>query len=232
MAQQGLNMQKGYTLIEISIVVIVIALITTSIFVGKDLLFTAKIRKDIASITEYKSAINTFELKYNGLPGDIKDAAEIFDLCRIYPAAMLEGVNSNGEFASDLGIPGNRIAGLETNDKISFFTNSFGDFSCNGDGDGIWRPTEAFYEPFNVFFLLEQAGLVKGSYSPFANYSPKLASTDQLITPYYLENYNFLFNGLNQSNVFVFSSLSVFDTLDLLSQILNPPSVEPRESAE
>ncbi len=197
--------------------VIVIGLITTSIFVGKDLLFTAKIREDISSIIKYKTAVNTFELKYSGLPGDIKDSDEIFNMCKIYQAAMVEGVNSNGEFSSDMGITGNRIAGLETNDKISFFNDTFGAFSCNGNGDGKLAPDTGYtYEIYNVFFLLEQAGLVKGSYSPFEDFSPALESSNQYIFSIFIPNNIDIFNGILDTNAMVFQSSSGSELLNLL----------------
>jgi prepilin-type N-terminal cleavage/methylation domain-containing protein len=68
---------EGFTLIELSIVLVVIGLIIGAIFVGRDLIHAAELRATISQIEKLKSAVNTFKLKYNALPGDMRasDAA-------------------------------------------------------------------------------------------------------------------------------------------------------------
>jgi len=62
---------QGFTLIELSIVLIVIGLIVGAIFVGRDLIHAAVIRAQLFQIEKYKSAVHTFKTKYNVLPGDL-----------------------------------------------------------------------------------------------------------------------------------------------------------------
>lgn len=66
--------QSGFTLLELSIVLVIIGLITGSILVGNDLINTATLRAQISQIEKYNTAVTTFRLKYNALPGDIADA--------------------------------------------------------------------------------------------------------------------------------------------------------------
>ena len=61
---------KGFTLIELSIVLVVIGLIIGGILVGQDLIQAAETRSQITQIEKYNAAVNTFRLKYNCLPGD------------------------------------------------------------------------------------------------------------------------------------------------------------------
>src|SRR5579872_3532957 len=64
--------QSGFTLIEISIVLIVIGLLVGGILTGLDLINTAAQSAQIAQIQKYQTAVNLFQIKYNGyLPGDI-----------------------------------------------------------------------------------------------------------------------------------------------------------------
>ena len=68
------NLQRrrlGFTLIELSIVLVIIGLITGGILVGNDLVAAAKIRSTVSQIESYNTATRTFQLKYGGLPGDI-----------------------------------------------------------------------------------------------------------------------------------------------------------------
>jgi len=61
----------GFTLIELSIVMVIIGLIIGGVLVGNDLIEAAKIRSQITQIQKYHTAVNTFKLKYDYLPGDI-----------------------------------------------------------------------------------------------------------------------------------------------------------------
>lgn len=63
----------GFTLIELSIVLVIIGLIVGGVIFGKDLINSAKIRSQVSQIERYQSAVNTFKLKYGYLPGDISD---------------------------------------------------------------------------------------------------------------------------------------------------------------
>jgi len=64
---------RGFTLIEVSIVLVIIALIIAGILVGQDMINAAATRQQIAQIDKYNSAVHTFQSKYGGLPGDLAD---------------------------------------------------------------------------------------------------------------------------------------------------------------
>lgn len=73
------NMKQGFTLVEVSIVIVIIGLIAGSILVGRDLIRSASIRAQISQIEQLNTAVNTFKNKYDYLPGDIPatDAANL-----------------------------------------------------------------------------------------------------------------------------------------------------------
>jgi prepilin-type N-terminal cleavage/methylation domain-containing protein len=71
MTHRGRN---GFTLIEISIVLVIIGLIVGGVLVGHDLIKAADVRSQIAQIEQYQTAVNTFRAKYNCIPGDCIDA--------------------------------------------------------------------------------------------------------------------------------------------------------------
>lgn len=62
---------QGFTLIELSIVLVIIGLIVGGVLVGQDLIKAAEVRSTIAQYEKYNTAINTFRTKYNGIPGDL-----------------------------------------------------------------------------------------------------------------------------------------------------------------
>jgi prepilin-type N-terminal cleavage/methylation domain-containing protein len=64
---------KGFTLIEMAVVLVIIGLIVGGVLVGQDLIRAAGVRATISQVEKYNTAANTFREKYNYLPGDIKD---------------------------------------------------------------------------------------------------------------------------------------------------------------
>ena len=64
--------QRAFTLIELSIVLVVIGLLVGGVLVGRDLINASAVRSQTSQIERYQSAVNTFRGKYNNyLPGDI-----------------------------------------------------------------------------------------------------------------------------------------------------------------
>ena len=62
---------SGFTLIELSIVLVIIGLIVSGILVGQDLIKNAEVRAQISQIEKYDQAVNTFKAKFNAIPGDM-----------------------------------------------------------------------------------------------------------------------------------------------------------------
>src|ERR1700722_13612838 len=83
-------LKAGFTLIELSIVLVIIGLIIGGVLVGRELISAAQIRAQISQIEKYNSAANTFRGKYGYLPGDIPD-----------PAAKQYGFATRGTLAGE-----------------------------------------------------------------------------------------------------------------------------------
>jgi len=84
------NKHSGFTLIELSIVLIIISLIVGGIIGGKGLMKSAEIKHAISNIASIKTAINTFQDQYDSLPGDMIDATSYW--------ANTNNGNGNGKY--------------------------------------------------------------------------------------------------------------------------------------
>ena len=63
--------KSGFTLIELSIVLVIIGLIVGGILVGQDLIKSAEMRNLASQLRQYQVATSTFRGKYNEIPGDM-----------------------------------------------------------------------------------------------------------------------------------------------------------------
>ena len=65
---------EGFTLIELSIVLVIIGLIVGGVLVGQDLIQASKERALVTEKEQFEQGVFAFKLKYNALPGDLPTA--------------------------------------------------------------------------------------------------------------------------------------------------------------
>jgi prepilin-type N-terminal cleavage/methylation domain-containing protein len=73
--------KKGFTLIELSIVIVIIGLIIAGVVGGQSLVNAAKLRTLIVELREHEVVVNAFKLEYRYLPGDIPNANDYWPGC-------------------------------------------------------------------------------------------------------------------------------------------------------
>lgn len=88
--------KRGFTLIELSIVIVIIGLIVGGILVGRDLILSSEMRSQISQLNKLDTALHTFKLKYLALAGDIADATT-FGLTTNCTAIWGNGGDGNGD---------------------------------------------------------------------------------------------------------------------------------------
>jgi prepilin-type N-terminal cleavage/methylation domain-containing protein len=132
-------MKKGFTLVELAIVVIIIGLLVAGTLAGQELIRQAQTKSMLNQIKSYNQAAVIFRTKYGHLPGDLPNA-------------------------SDFGINLNSNREENTADTLSDATNST--HLGNGDGDGRlvdgWGGN-SFYgsEMANFWLHLSNSGFIK-----------------------------------------------------------------------
>jgi len=104
--------QSGFTLLELSLVLLIIGLIMAGILVGQSVVRTARIRNATGDLARYTQAFNNFRDKYKALPGDF------------YNARNFWGTDSGGCPNASTGLP------------ATPYSAALQQATCNGNGDG------------------------------------------------------------------------------------------------
>ncbi len=130
---------KGFSLLELSIVLVIIGLIAGGIVAGSSMIRAAELRAAITELQQYKTAINTFRDKYLGLPGDLKNAGAFWE----YPSS------------SASNCPTTAGTSTETCDG-------------NGDGSIDSGSAAQFSEEYMFWQHLANAGLINGTFTGMA----------------------------------------------------------------
>ncbi len=129
------RLQSGFSLVELSIVLVILGLLTGGILGGQALIRAAELRAVSTEYSRWVTATQTFRDKYFALPGDMTNATAFWGIA----------------------------AGSTGNDATCRNTVQTGLATCNGDGDGQLHHSE--YDPYLFWKHLTNAGLIEGSFS-------------------------------------------------------------------
>lgn len=69
---------RGFSLVELSIVLVILGLLTGGILSGQSLIRAAELRSVGTQATQFMAAVHSFRDKYMALPGDFKDATKFW----------------------------------------------------------------------------------------------------------------------------------------------------------
>jgi len=130
----------AFTLVEISIVIVIIALIIGAVMTGTNLLRSASLQSIMTDKNRYQKAIEAFRDRYHALPGDYSGATNLWG-----------AANSNPTPCAQLT------------------TASTTKATCDGNGnDSIYENVAASYyghERFRMWQHLANAELIEGQYA-------------------------------------------------------------------
>jgi type II secretory pathway pseudopilin PulG len=126
----------GFTLVELSIIVVIIGILIAGIATGKSLILQGELNSSIKELQSLKAIISSFQTRYDFLPGDVTNATNY------WPNATTSNGNGNGFIDSTLALledtyvfqhlslsgmlPGNFFGGIPSGaTRFVFGINSF-----------------------------------------------------------------------------------------------------------
>ena len=141
-------MKRGFSLVELSIVLVILGLLTGGILAGQSLIRAAELRSFNTEITRYITAMGSFRDKYFALPGDMPNATKFWPAAHGTPANCKTTSNASATCDGDgngmvqQSAPGSyepfrfwqhlALAGLIEGSYIGVGANSITDYSQPG----------------------------------------------------------------------------------------------------
>ena len=102
MSNTKCSRKRGFTLVELSIVIIIIGLLIAGIAAGDSLIRQAALSSVITDLTNFRTDIIIFKDKYSGLPGDLPNAYAWFGAsCGTNDTGQTTSCNGNGDGSID-----------------------------------------------------------------------------------------------------------------------------------
>ena len=89
--------EKGFTLVELAVVMIIIGLLIGGVLKGQELIKNAKVTSTISQVKSLDAAASTFQDIYAGLPGDLLNPGARMPNCTGTPCVPTAGTQGNGE---------------------------------------------------------------------------------------------------------------------------------------
>jgi prepilin-type N-terminal cleavage/methylation domain-containing protein len=166
---------KGFTLVELSIVLVIVGLLIATITAGQRMIYTSKIHNQVSDLRRYKIAIQQFKIIYDYLPGDMPNASSYWTSCVTVGASSCDG-NGDGLLKA--------AAYSSENDETEGF-RGWQHLSLSGliDEQYTALPIDEISEGVNLpYFVLDKAGSIglretvmevglKGTYDVTSDYA-------------------------------------------------------------
>ena len=130
--------RQAFSLVELSIVLVILGLLVGGVLSGQALIHAAELRAVTEEYQRYTTAIQTFRGKYFFYPGDMVNAVKFWGAAA---GGTADGFDSTCQNVT---------------------TPAVGTETCNGDGDGVMAADLS--EPWRAWQQLANAGLIEGKY--------------------------------------------------------------------
>ena len=102
--RKNIDIMRGFTLIEIAIVLVIMSLIVASITIGTKIIHVSKVSSVITDAQKIETSMSSFETKYNMLPGDMSHAQRYWPQCLDFGGGNTCNGDGDGDIESGAGV--------------------------------------------------------------------------------------------------------------------------------
>jgi prepilin-type N-terminal cleavage/methylation domain-containing protein len=134
--------RHGFSLVELSIVLVIIGLLVGGVLSAQSLIRSAEMRNTVGELSRYQEAYGNFRKKYQSVPGDMSDATRIWGI----------------------------RAGSTGNDNACRRATGIYTGTCNGNGDNMIDETSGvnpntIFERYLFWQHLALSGMIEGRFT-------------------------------------------------------------------
>lgn len=101
--------QHGFSLIELSVVLVILGLLAGGAIMSQNLIRNAELRNTLAELDRYSKGYSYFRSKYNSVPGDMFDAADTWGIRAGSTGSDATCRNTKGSYSGTCNGTGNNL---------------------------------------------------------------------------------------------------------------------------
>ena len=137
----------GFTLVELSIVLVILGLLVGGVLTGQSLIRAAELRSVTTQFNNYVTAANTFRDKYFAIPGDMTNATSFWGTAHATPATCVTTVGTGTQTCNGNG-DGQIFPSTGSHETYRFWQHLVNAGLIEGNytgvqGGGMWYSTTA-----------------------------------------------------------------------------------------
>ena len=143
--------QRGFTLLEIAIVVLIVGFLLAGVLKGQELITSAKVKRVAAQLDEVRAAYLGFQDRYKALPGDYSEANMTIDCGG---STCLRGNGDSRIRANETPVNGSQV-----HEDLLVWTHLAGSGFLKGeyrmlDGESQPKDTNAPKNPYQIYLQI------------------------------------------------------------------------------
>ncbi|MAR56637.1 MAG: hypothetical protein CMM93_05585 [Rickettsiales bacterium] len=132
-------MRHGFSLVELSIVLVILGLLTGGILTGQSLIRAAELRGVVTELQRFQTATRSFQDKYFAIPGDMRNATDFWGVAHATPTTCATTASTDAKTCNGDGdgIIEHTVLNATSNEQFRFWQHLANAGLIEGNYTGI-----------------------------------------------------------------------------------------------